>query len=55
MISHGEKCSHCHANMSLPKLVTDGPKKGQYRTVCSQCGHIEYHLDLAFLQPKPTH
>jgi hypothetical protein len=42
MISHGIKCRHCHSNMSEPRLVQDGPKKGLMRTYCLQCGHLEH-------------
>jgi len=42
MISHGKKCPHCGGNMSLPKPVTDGPKKGQTRIFCVKCGHLEF-------------
>lgn len=39
---HGEKCRHCGANMTEPKPITDGPRKGGMRTICTRCGHIEY-------------
>lgn len=42
MINHGEKCRLCNGHMSEPKLVNEGPKKGQTRTICSKCGHIIY-------------
>ncbi len=42
MIYHGEKCSHCRGNMTEPKLILDGPRKGGYRTICVNCGHFEY-------------
>ncbi len=42
MLYHGEKCRHCRGNMSQPKLITDGPRKGGYRTICINCGHFEY-------------
>jgi hypothetical protein len=28
--------------MSEPKQVTEGPKKGHTRTICTKCGHINY-------------
>jgi hypothetical protein len=28
--------------MSEPKPVIEGPKKGQTRTICMQCGHTNY-------------
>ena len=43
MIFHGEKCRHCGANMTEPKPVLEGPRKGQTRTICVKCGHIDYH------------
>ena len=43
MIFHGEKCRHCGANMTQPKPVLEGPRKGQTRTICVKCGHIDYH------------
>jgi hypothetical protein len=43
MVFHGEKCRHCRSNMSEPKLVNEGPKKGWTRTFCINCGHIEFH------------
>lgn len=61
MVYHGEKCRHCRANMSEPKLVTDGPKKGTFRTYCINCGHIEFlatggsgsHVPQQQQQPQP--
>ena len=43
MLFHGEKCRHCGSNMTEPKQVLEGPRKGQSRTICVKCGHIEYH------------
>lgn len=51
MLFHGEKCRHCGGNMSSPKPITEGPKKGGFRTICGKCGHIEYHLADAGSQP----
>ena len=42
MLFHGEKCRHCHGNMTEPKVITEGPRKGGYRTICVSCGHMEY-------------
>lgn len=42
MLFHGETCRHCGANMSEPKPVPEGPRKGQTRTICVRCGHMEY-------------
>ena len=47
MINHGEKCRHCRSNMSEPKTVADGPKKGWLRTYCISCGHIEMRPPIA--------
>ncbi len=42
MVFHGEKCRHCRGNMSEPKVVNEGPKRGMMRTYCISCGHIEH-------------
>jgi hypothetical protein len=42
MVFHGAKCRHCRSNMSEPKLMEEGPKKGWYRSYCISCGHIEF-------------
>lgn len=55
MLFHGEKCRHCRSNMSAPKPITEGPRKGGYRTICVSCGHIEYHAGPApGADPAPT-
>jgi len=52
MVYHGAKCRHCRANMSEPKLVTEGPKKGFYRTYCINCGHIEFEAPAGGVQQQ---
>ena len=52
MLFHGERCRHCGGNMSQPKLITDGPKRGGSRTICMKCGHIEYHAGQDMLSPS---
>ncbi len=39
---HEDTCRHCSGKMSPPKVVLDGPKKGQTRKYCLKCGHIEF-------------
>lgn len=51
MLFHGEKCRHCRGNMSAPKPVIEGPKKGWSRTICFNCGHQEYHPPADGSQP----
>ena len=46
MIFHGAKCRHCGSNMTEPKPITEGPRKGGTRTICIKCGHIEYQAGL---------
>jgi hypothetical protein len=52
MVFHGAKCRHCRSNMSEPKLVTEGPKKGWYRTYCISCGHIEFEAPAGGVQQQ---
>lgn len=41
--------------MTEPKLITDGPKKGGYRIICVNCGHIEYRsVQQAQANPGPS-
>jgi hypothetical protein len=40
IIKDGDKCHLCSGKMSKAKPITDGPKKGQNRKYCLQCGHI---------------
>jgi hypothetical protein len=54
MLFHGEKCRHCRGNMSEPKPITEGSRKGGYRTICGNCGHIEYHAGNAQQAPPPV-
>ena len=55
MLFHGEKCRHCRGNMTEPKLIPDGPRKGGYRTICVSCGHIEYqNAPQTQAQPNPV-
>jgi hypothetical protein len=39
--------------MSLPKPVTEGPRKGNTRTICMKCAHIEYHPPRHRPEPEP--
>ena len=54
MIFHGEKCRHCRGNMTEPRLITDGSRKGGYRTICANCGHVEYHNAPSVPAPAPA-
>ena len=42
MINHGESCNHCGGQLSEPKPIGAGPRKGQTQVVCTKCGHITY-------------
>jgi hypothetical protein len=47
---HGDKCGHCNGNLSEPKPVISGPRKGQMQRICGKCGHIKY---LGAPSPQP--
>ena len=42
MSNHREKCKHCGGQVSEPKPVNTGPRKGLDQVICTQCGHIDY-------------
>ena len=42
MNNHNNNCMHCGARVGEPKPVRDGPRKGQTRTICTKCGHINF-------------
>ena len=54
MISHGKQCTHCGGNMSLPKPVVTGPRKGQTQSICAKCGHIDYRAEAQPANPADS-
>lgn len=42
MSNHREKCKHCGGQVSEPKPVNTGQRKGQNQVICTRCGHVEY-------------
>ena len=54
MITDGHKCRLCSGKMSKPKLVTEGPHKGQNRIFCVHCGHLIFVAPVATEQYAPA-